>query len=424
MKTEFMDNASIIEHLEKEGLEPIAKKDVKEFFVAANVIHCEQGDTLIVGMGNKYTGDKQITRDEQINVLVDGVSLCIQRNKKSLRLIMGKREKPEEQAEVENAVALMIESIKIDDFKIDTEVDGKKVTLKPKSFNITENDKTERWMKSLTTKPVETEFLKELEKEVNDGIFKWYKNVTGKYWSGRVGGLEVCTIDFNNNKYTLDVGKIGKKGNISKTRKEFLEIRNKILNTNTFSPSQLDKVASVIRDVANSRKNGALNEYNGEHLLESQVLCGDLEVVSKSVTLKPVCGDYPFQFPALWEPSANARFIDVLMKTGDIPYVVELKEGHSPGEYYRHGITQAVLYREFIKRAEKVHPWFKERGLDPGKCRAVVAFPELAKGNRKHQKLLEQHKKVAECFDVEIIEIHGFKRISKNKIKKSRKIPS
>lgn len=419
MKTEFMDNVSIIDYLKKEGLEPVAKRDVEKYFVAANVIRCEQGDTFIVGMGTKDAKDKQITRDEQINVLVDGVSLCIQQNKKSLRLILGKREAPGEQAEVENAVALLIESMKMDDFKIEAEVDGKIVFLQPKSFNISENDKTERWMKYLT-RPVEVpEFLNDLERAVNDGIFKWYRNVTGNYWSGRVGGLEVCTVDFNDNKYTLDVGKEGKKGNISKTREEFLRIRNKILDTNTFSRSQIDQVVSVIRTVANSRRYGALNEYNREHLLESQVLCSDLDVVSNSVSLKPVCGDYPFQFPALWKPFASARFIDVLMRIDNIPYVVELKEGHSPGQYYRHAITQAVLYREFIKRAEKVHPWFKERGLDPEKCRAVVAFPELAKGNKKHQKLLEQHKKVASCFDVEIIEIQGFKIISKSKKKSS-----
>lgn len=424
LKTEFMDNASITEYLEREKLEPIAKQDSKEFFVAANVIRCEHGDTFVVGMGNKYkivkkiTIDKQITRDEQINLLVDAVSLCIKKNKKSLRLILGKRETPEEQAEVENAIALMIESLKVGDFKIETEVDGEKVNLKPKSFNVSEKKKAERWMKYLNRQVDIPELLNDLEKSVNDGIFKWYRNVTGNYWSGRIGGLEVCNVDFNNNNYTLDVGKEGKNGNISKIRKNFIDIciRENVPH-GTFSPSQLDKVAAVIRSVAESRRNGALNNWGREHLLESQVLSGDLKIESKAGSLEPVCGDYPFQFPALWEPSASARFIDVLMKIGDIPYVIELKEGHSPGEYYRHAITQAVLYREFIRRAETVHPWFKERGLVANKCRAVVAFPELAKDNKKHQMLLAQHKLVANAFDVEIIEIRGFKRTLKSKTK-------
>jgi hypothetical protein len=101
--------------------------------------------------------------------------------------------------------------------------------------------------------------------------------------------------------------------------------------------------------------------------------------------------------------------VDALMRLGHIPYVVELKEplGSSPGQGYRHAVTQAVLYREFIRRAEKVHPWFIKNELDPSKCLAVVAFPALPK-NERHQMLLGQHKLVGEAFSIEIIEISGF----------------
>jgi len=43
----------------------------------------------------------------------------------------------------------------------------------------------------------------------------------------------------------------------------------------------------------------------------------------------------------------------------------------------RHGVVQAVLYREYIRKAEHLHPWFKERGLAAEKCKAAVAFPAL-----------------------------------------------
>ena len=226
--------------------------------------------------------------------------------------------------------------------------------------------------------------------------------VTGKYWSGRVGGLEVCKLDLAGQNGKLSVGRAGKYED-GQARKEFLAIiahENFNENPFPFSRPQIDKVASIIRAIAKSRKNGALSEVQREHLLESQVLSEKVKIVVKEGALESVCKDHPFQFPTLWAPLASPRFVDALMRLGDIPYVVELKEssGTSLGQGYRHAITQAVLYREFVRRAKKVHPWFLKRGLDPGKCRAVVAFPELLKDDKKKQMLLRQHALVGERF--------------------------
>jgi len=98
------------------------------------------------------------------------------------------------------------------------------------------------------------------------------------------------------------------------------------------------------------------------------------------------------------------------MHLGDVPYVVELKEpsGSRVGQGYRHAITQAVLYREFIRRADTIHHWFTNKGLDPCKCRAIVAFPELPKSHKKKQMLLRQHETLGKAFGIEIVEIKGF----------------
>ncbi len=395
MTARFMDEVSIKEQLRAEGLNPLTVKDISQLMISEKVIRCESADDMIVGMGSNRT------KDDQIKLIIDGLHLCLEKGKNSFRIVLGRQKDDRKQREVENAVALLIKSIKMDGFRAKVEVDGESIDLNPQSFNA---PKIERWMKCLNRQENIPELARELEEAICDRNFKWYKNITGGYWSGRVGGLEVCRL--KNNNFQLDIGKTGKNGKNGKVRKEFLNIcQHENIDPGFFSQSQFNKVASVIRVIAESRRSGVLNESEREHLLESQILCGDLEIVSKSGVLKPICGEHPFQFPVLWEPSAEPRFIDALMKAGDIPYVVELKEGHSPGQYYRHGITQAVLYREFIKMAEKVHPWFAERGLVPDKCRAAVAFPELAKENKKHQRLLEQHKKVAKCFDVEIIEL-------------------
>jgi hypothetical protein len=400
MKTEFMDQKSIIDLLKSQGLEPIAKKDTARLIISEKVIRCEAGDTLIAGMGSDMKD-----KDDQIHLVVDAVHLCCQNKKNSLKLIFGKREKADEQAEVENAVALMTGSIKIP-LIVETQLDLELCLFKSVPFG-----EDRKWMKDLLEEDRNIpDLAKDLERAVNDALFKWYRPVTGRYWSGRAGGLEVCKIDPTGQKLILKVGSPGKDKD-GPARQEFHKILARDnLKEGSVSHLEIEKAASAIRATAESRKNGVLKKFQREHLLESQVLSGIVEVVSKDGILKPVCVDYPFQFPTLWAPKAKPRFVDALMRLGDIPYVVELKEpsGYSRGQGYRHAITQAVLYREYVCKDEKVHPWFKKRGLDPEKCRAVVAFPELPKADKKKQEILRQHKRVGDAFGVEIVDIKGF----------------
>lgn len=64
------------------------------------------------------------------------------------------------------------------------------------------------------------------------------------------------------------------------------------------------------------------------------------------------------------------------MRSGEVPWAVELKvPSGGQGQYYRHAIKQAVLYREFIRSAKQLHPWFERRGLDATRCSAAVVLP-------------------------------------------------
>jgi len=408
MENKFMNQESIIDLLESQGLDPIAKGDTSSLIISEKIIRCEAGDTLIAGMGSNKG------KDDQIHLVVDAVHLCLQAKceKKFLRLIFGRRKNENEQAEVENAVALMIENIKIP-LKIETEVDGEKIEFKSESLNEDDNCRIERWISDLIEERNVPKFAKDLENAIGNDMFKWYRSVTGTYWSGRVAGLEVCRVDRNLAVEwgELKVGSPGKYGN-GQARNVFHKIIKEKVEEGFFPREQIEIVSSVIREIAESRgnKNGELAKFQREHLLESYVLSGKVEIISQAGVLRPALGDYPFQFPTLWGPKGAPRFVDALMRCGDVPYVVELKEpsGFSRGQGYRHAITQAVLYREFVRRAEKVQPWFINKGLAPDKCRAIVAFPELPKGDKKKQMLLNQHMLVGNAFGVEIIEIKGF----------------
>jgi hypothetical protein len=63
-----------------------------------------------------------------------------------------------------------------------------------------------------------------------------------------------------------------------------------------------------------------------------------------------------------------------------------------------------VLYREFIRRAKGLHPWFTRQKLNAELCQAAVAFPAMATDGIQSM-LFQQHKEVADAFGVEIIQI-------------------
>ena len=137
-------------------------------------------------------------------------------------------------------------------------------------------------------------------------------------------------------------------------------------------------------------------------MLEARVLRGAVPLTIGERGLELV----ESQFPAFWSEGNNAKFIDVIAKLDDAPVVVELKvpEGGGQGQYFRNAVGQVALYREFVRRATGLHPWFEERGLDASKCRAVVAFP--MKGTEQQRKsALEPVQYLAELFDVDVVVI-------------------
>src|SRR4051812_39222574 len=100
--------------------------------------------------------------------------------------------------------------------------------------------------------------------------------------------------------------------------------------------------------------------------------------------------------------SRSARYLDALLRDGSTPWALELKTEGSTGVgyYYRHAVTQAVLYREFIRRASYLSPWFEQFGLNHTACRAAVVVPEFRDPDTPWKCRL---RKVCEAFDVELV---------------------
>ena len=401
---ENMTHDDMMIYLKDMGFDPVSKRDTSELLVSKKLIRCQDAEPMLIAMGSDRS------KAEQINALVDAVYLHLQTRGSigNLRLVLGKKKDPKVVVEIINAIALMIQSLKIP-LKIDLQIDSDHPRCEAENFEGVQ--KIQDWMDFLDERDKQKlpPLALELSKLVDDGSFRWYRSVTGKNWSGRVEGLQVCTVQPDSGNIWLGVGKHGKNGN-GGAREEFLKISKH--GDKTFKASEIDDVAGIIRELVKSRTNGNLNKFQKEHFLESRVLRGAEKLMVKGKMLETVCRHDPFQFPTLWAPEGKARYLDALMRLGNVPWAVELKEpsGSSRGQGYRHAITQAVLYREFIRRAKDVHPWFTNQKLDAELCQAAVAFPMMEnKDNpaehQKLRKLFQQHKKVADAFGVEIVEI-------------------
>ncbi len=215
---------------------------------------------------------------------------------------------------------------------------------------------------------------------IDDPSFVWYHTVTANSWSGRIEGLEV--IATHKNPEELNVGHLGVNGNISDARRIFLAFQEthgrdaKALLSALVEDRRLPVNESYTESAPTPKTR--LSQCEREHHMESRILRGDLVVRTDNDVLETV-NSTPFQFPTLWswQERENPRYVDALMKAGDTPYVLELKVNqNSQGEYYRHAVTQVVLYREFIRKATSTHGWFTRQGLDATKCEAAVVLPE------------------------------------------------
>jgi hypothetical protein len=237
-------------------------------------------------------------------------------------------------------------------------------------------------------------------------------------WSIRLEGLEVARLDTEGG--FVDVGKAGKGNAVSPAREVWLQAAEPGVprEVRADDPGASDSAARQITRFAAAWLDRGGKQQN-EHALESRILRGytsiDVPGIGVLDLIPPPRRDlaryvsWGSQFPTLWGTSGPVRYLDALLHKVRTPWAIELKVdigggGTGIGGYYRHAVSQAVLYCEFIRAATPLHAWFQDQDLDADKCRAAVAVPDLTSGNarRDHRADLQG---ICKLFDVELIEV-------------------
>ena len=234
-----------------------------------------------------------------------------------------------------------------------------------------------------------------------DRVFRWYRNVTGAYWSGRVMGWEVVRIEdgvdtasFGETQADRDAGP-------------------------RYAATDVATLAADVRAFAVDRSNRTHGRgtHKREHMLEAGVWRGpevvEVQLPSTEAVLQPLVPlrDPPLQMPAMFGHGGSTRFIDVLMHLGTTAYVNELKTASAgQGQAYLSAITQAVLYREFLRMATPLHPWLCARlGLaeaDSPTIQGVVTIPRVQiRGDGASAHHLAGLRTTARAFGVEVVEL-------------------
>lgn len=252
--------------------------------------------------------------------------------------------------------------------------------------------------------------VKELVAAVRHEAVRVYPMLTAQgWWSVRVEGLEVGRMRSAGG--WLDVGKDGKNGDAqSAARKAWQEATSQ----RSRFPVPADDTASasaVLRGFVDAwlGGHGPVPGKQNEHALESRILRDAVPLAVDGTDLALIRGLHPIvnwgsQFPTKWGRDGSARYLDALLRDGDVPWAIEMKVSGSGGvgRYYRHAVAQAVLYRAFIQAAKPLHFWFEQQKLDADACKAAVVVPEMTGAQSRW---LPELQTLCAMFDVALLHV-------------------
>ena len=221
-----------------------------------------------------------------------------------------------------------------------------------------------------------------LVEEVGLPDVRAYPQLTAKgEWSIRVEGLQVGRASADGTGW-LDVGKTGKTGKTGPERTIWLQVSP--AGQFPFETATVTEAAAKVREFAARWREMAGGEQN-EHVLESRILRGAVKVPIDGRPLELIRDDdgtvnWGSQFPTKWGPGRAGPLSRRPPQRPRRPNSLGYRDegpACSEGQYYRHAVAQAVLYRDFIRKATALHLWFDHYDLDATLCRAAVVVPEF-----------------------------------------------
>ena len=392
----LMDSQAIRDYLHDCTLETHSDRALS---ISSAVVRAECAGVPVVAVGNDQPLGVQITG------LLDALHFHRERygGNGPLRYVVGRRSNQQEMDELLAALSGLVEDLR-GTLDLTIEVDFTPVSLKAASLQAL----GERWLEQMRIRDGRLEALPdtagELLRLVDDPSFRWHLPLNASEFSGRIDGLQVCTLSLDGLRGRLAIGSDGGRDN-RLVRERFRAAAGR-RDQVPINPDDLLEAARILIALVEDRRSGPLQAAEPEHLLEARILRGALPVPHPDGgTLVPV--STMGQFPAAYSERGNARFIDAVLRAEGTPWVIELKDlPAGRGRYLRHGIAQAVLYRRFLRDARGIHPYFSDLvpPVEPRLTRSAVAFPAFG-SSRSGAKRLAELRGLAALFDVDVIEL-------------------
>jgi hypothetical protein len=238
----------------------------------------------------------------------------------------------------------------------------------------------------------------------------WYPPFSSGPWSGRVAGLQICTVEGEAGSIAVGTAQDDKPA--GEVQEQVAAIIATVMGAPKLKVSVPASVTKASREVellkalVQARLNlpGPLNETQAEHRLEARIRRGEIKLGTT------VCSQLEYvrtQFPTRWANGGNTRFLDVMMRCRSIPWAVELKVATGgQGLYLRRAVVQSTLYREFIRQGADLNPWFQHHGLERTKCEALLVIPKI--GGPHAKQLAGAIDRLAHILDVHVIDDRTF----------------
>ncbi|MGZ6588061.1 MAG: hypothetical protein ACXVHX_27655 [Solirubrobacteraceae bacterium] len=367
--------------------------------ISSAVVRADCDGIPIVAVGNDRSFSAQLTG------LLDALHFhrARYRGEGPLRYVVGRRRDKAKMDELLAALAGLVEDFRAP-IDVTIEVDFTPASLTGASFDTVGKS----WLEQMRARDARLAALpdgaRKLEWRVRDPSFRWHLSLNSTELSGRIDGLQVCTLNLDGSHGQLAIG--GEGGSDERLVRKCFRVAANGRDRVEFDLGDLAQAVGILIALVEDRRSGALQAAEPEHLLEAQILRCALSVPSPDGR-KLAPASTMGQFPAAYSDAGNARFIDAVLYADDTPWVIELKDLRAGrGSYLRHGIAQAGLYRRFLRNASGMHPYFSDLDppLDPRVTRAAVAFPAFG-STPADAKRLQELRELAALFDVAVTEL-------------------